>query len=167
MKKQVALHQIIPSLYYVFAALMLFALVDIVLYFILRGFLFSALSSFNDLQLFWKLAVLIIGGLTISIGLLNLMSGLARSVRRLALTKRSSNYYAVVGSSILALTNLIYCLYLLWKNSMHINLWMISELILLFFIFCSFLAIVLYSFIVLLVPQKIRTSGSHAGPERH
>lgn len=138
-----SIRNIFLSILYVIIAAILILLVNMGLGWFLNNIALPILNWFNNLNFFFKLFLLLIGGMSLFISLLTLTSKLTTILGGLIFNKLPQNYFTLITSFILAIGNAIWNIYLLWTSDIKFNFWSVCELIILSFFVLSFSAIIL------------------------
>lgn len=133
---------LLSLLYFVLAIIILWTL-DMGLMWFFNEVVFDVLDKFNKLSTVLKIIITIVGGFTISLALLQLISRFTTLLGGLVFNRLPQNKFTIYGSFILSIGNALFCIYKLWIIPEGYNFWIIVELLLLSYFVWTLSAIVM------------------------
>ncbi len=131
------------SVAYFIIAVILLLLVDIGVYYFLNDFVFTILNWFNGLNIFFKLLILFLGGLTVFIFVLQLTQRISSLIGGTIFDRLPQNLFTIVSTFIISIANAIFNIIWLWRIPSHYDFWIVLELIILSFFLWTLSAIVM------------------------
>jgi hypothetical protein len=143
MTRSVLFKEVVLSIFYFIVAIILMLLLDIGVYYLVAYVIIDVFNWFNGIWWFWKVTFIIIGGTSLFIALLNLVSKLSTLVGGVIFNKMPQNYFTQFSTFLLALANAIYNIVWIWRIPPHYNFWIVCEMLLLSVFMWSLMAIVL------------------------
>ncbi len=120
----------LSALYFIIAVLILFFL-DVGLYYFMNYVVINILNWFNRLNFFWKIFIILCGGVSVFTLLLGLTQRISTLVGGLIFNHLPVNWFTLVSTFIISIGNAIICIVFLWKMPAHFNFWVICELLIL------------------------------------
>ena len=91
----------------------------------------SLFNWFNRLNIFLKIFILIVGGLSIFFLILSLFRMIGNFLSYLIFNKLPENLFTIIYSSVVFLINVTFAIIALWKSVGHFSFWVVCEFILL------------------------------------
>ncbi len=132
----------LSTLYFIIAVILLL-LVDLGVYYFLGDFVFTILNWFNGLNIFFKLLILFLGGLTIFIFILQLTQRISSLIGGVIFDRLPQNLFTILSTFIISIANAVLNIIWLWRIPDHFNFWIVLELIILSFFLWTLSAIVM------------------------
>jgi len=117
--------------------------VDLGVYYFLGDFVFTILNWFNGLNIFFKLLILFLGGLTIFIFILQLTQRISSLIGGVIFDRLPQNLFTILSTFIISIANAVLNIIWLWRIPDHFNFWIVLELIILSFFLWTLSAIVM------------------------
>ena len=134
------------SILYLLISIVLLFLLDLGLDWFIGNIVFSVLDWFNHLNIFFKILVLILGGGSLFMALLELTGRLSTLLGGLIFNKFPQNLFTVIAPFVLSIVNSIWYIVLLWKVPEHYNFWIVFELI--------FISVFIWQLSAIVMPAK-------------
>ena len=106
-------------------------LLDVGLGYFLNNIVFVILDWFNRLNIFFKIFILLVGGGVLLGMLFGLVGGVAKIISHFIFKYFPLNWFTLVSSLVLSITNTIFNIIGLWRIPESYNFWVVIELIML------------------------------------
>lgn len=120
---------VLLSTLYLIISIVLISILDIGLAWLLNNVIFSVLNWFNRLNWIFKILVLLLGGGSLFLALLETTGRISTFLGGLIFNRLPQNLFTIIAPLILAVANAMWYIIAIWKIPEHYNFWIVCELI--------------------------------------
>ena len=119
---------VLLSALYFLVLLILIALINFGLQFLLNSVVFNVLNWFNKLSLIWEIVILVVGGFTLFLLIFHLFSFIGQLIKTGLLYFLPINSFTATSALVLAVLNSLFDCFYLWKSPSHFSTLIVIEL---------------------------------------
>ena len=118
-------------------AIVLLILIDIGLYFFINNVVLNVLNWFNELKIGYKILLLIIGGGSVFMLMLQIFGLISTFLGLLVFQSLPKNGFTLISTAVIAVANATWQIIIIWGVAPYFNFWIVCELLILsWFVLC-------------------------------